>query len=107
MTGLVQSCLAALTPQAAADIALYGDHQVSVITWDRLVETCKQSSTYQLLHKTVSQGVPEDSQDWDNKIQPYFKLANPITTDIKRKTSSAQLRQVPLPVTTLLYILVS
>ena len=80
MTGLVQSCLAALTPKAAADIALYGDHQVSVITWDRLVETCKQSSTYQLLHKTVSQGVPEDSQDWDNKIQPYFKSRHGLST---------------------------
>ena len=80
LLGQVYSCLAALTPQAPAELALFGEHNVSVITWDRLVEECKQSTTYQLLHKTVSCGVPDSSKDWDNKVLPYYQTRHGLST---------------------------
>ena len=73
LLGMVFAHLAALTSHAAADIASFGAHNAVVITWDRLVEACNQSPTYQLLHSTVTQGVSESSKDWDTKLQPYYR----------------------------------
>ena len=72
---------------------------MSVITWDRLVENCKQSPIYQLLHQTVSQGVPEDSQVWDLKIISYHKSRHglstigPVVMHYDRPVIPASLRQ--------------
>ena len=48
--GQAYASLAGLTPQASADIALFGGHNVEVITWGRLSNVCKKPPTYQLLH---------------------------------------------------------
>ena len=80
LLGQAYASLAGLTPQASADIALFGGHNVEVLTWDRLVDTCKQSTTYQLLHQTVQSGLSESIQDWDMKLQPYFKVRHGLST---------------------------
>ena len=80
LLGQVISHLAGLTPLAEADIASFGAHNVSVITWDRLVEQCKQSSTYQLLHNAVTQGLPDSSKEWDSRLLPYHRSRHGLST---------------------------
>ena len=80
LLGQVISYLAGLTPMAEESIASFGAHNVSVITWDRLVEECKQSPTYQLLHSAVDRGIPDSCQEWDSRLLPYHRSRKGLST---------------------------
>ena len=57
----------------------YND-EVEALTWERLEAGCLASPQYRLLHKTVQQGVPENSKDWDLQLQPYFRHRQYLST---------------------------
>ena len=80
LLGQVISYLAGLTPMAEESIASFGAHNVSVITWKRLVEECKQSPTYQLLHSAVDRGIPDSCQEWDSRLLPYHRSRKGLST---------------------------
>ena len=80
LLGKVYAHLAAITPQAMADIALFGAHNVEVVTMDRLEEACRQSNIYNLLHQSVEQGVPDSIQAWDLQLKPYFWSRHGLST---------------------------
>jgi hypothetical protein len=80
LLGKVYAHLAAITPMASADIALFGAHNVEVLTWDRLEEVCKHSQIYRLLHQTVQRGVSDSIQDWDLQLKPYFQSRHSLST---------------------------
>ena len=80
LLGKVYAHLAAITPLASADIALFGAHNVEVLTWDRLEEVCKHSQIYRLLHQTVQRGVSDSIQDWDLQVKPYFQSRHGLST---------------------------
>ena len=54
--------------------------EVESITWERLEASCLASNQYRLLHATVTQGVSENSQDWDVQLQPYFRHRQALST---------------------------
>ena len=70
LMGKVYAHLAAITHSS----------DVEVVTWDRLSAACSSSSQYQLLHKTVQQGVPDSSQDWDLQIREFYRHRQSLTT---------------------------
>ena len=80
LMGRVYASLASLTPYAAADLAFYGADSVEVLTWERLEECCRNSDTYQQLHKFVESGVSDVSADWDQKLKPYFQHRHSLST---------------------------
>ena len=47
---------------------------------EKLEAACQVSSQYQLLHKTVNQGVSNNSQDWDMQIKDYFVHRHALST---------------------------
>ena len=64
-----------------ADIAaITNNTDVEAITWEKLEAACQVSSQYQLLHKTVNQGVSNNSQDWDMQIKDYFVHRHALST---------------------------
>ena len=60
--------------------ALLSNDSVEALTWPRLESACVQCPTYQLLHQLVSQGVPENSSAWDERIKPYFSHRHSLST---------------------------
>ena len=43
---------------------------IAILSWERLEAACRSSPVYQLLHITISGGVPENIVDWDDHIKP-------------------------------------
>ena len=70
MVGMVMANIAAIT----------NNTDVEAITWEKLEAACQVSPQYQLLHKTVSQGVSNISQDWDFLLKEYFIHRHALTT---------------------------
>ena len=60
--------------------ALLSNSSVEVLTWTKLEAACQQCPTYQLLHQTISQGVPEDSRAWDLRIKPFHHHRHSLST---------------------------
>ena len=60
--------------------ALLSNDSVEALTWPRMESACVQCPTYQLLHQLVSQGVPENSSAWDERIKPYFSHRHSLST---------------------------
>ena len=64
-----------------ADIAAITNNiDVEAITWEKLEAACQVSSQYKLLHQTISQGVSNNSQDWDMQLREYFIHRHALST---------------------------
>ena len=60
--------------------ALVSNDTVEVLTWSRLEASCQQCPTYTILHQTVRQGVPDQSDAWDERIKPFFQHRHSLST---------------------------
>ena len=57
----------------------HGD-EVEALTWERLEAACLATPEYKLLHRTVQQGISNNSKDWDLQIQPFFRHRTSLST---------------------------
>ena len=53
---------------------------MQAVTWTMLEAACLACHEYQLLHRLIEQGVPEERKDWDNMILPFHRHRHLITT---------------------------
>ena len=45
-----------------------------------LEAACRLCKEYQLLNQLITQGIPEDSAEWDKSLLPYYKHRHMLTT---------------------------
>ena len=76
ITGTAVASLAALNHAGGAhscSLCPVTSSDIAILSWERLEAACRSSPVYQLLHTTISQGVPENLADWDDQVKPYHK----------------------------------
>ena len=60
--------------------AISADTDTDIISWSRLETACAADEEYRLLHQTISNGVSDDKDSWDQKIQDFYPHRHSLIT---------------------------
>lgn len=106
LTGTAMASLAALNHgpyytngNHSCSLCAVTHSDIAILSWERLEAACRSSPVYQLLHNTISGGVPDDISDWDDQIKPYHKhrhalvVSGPVVLLYDRPVIPHSLRQ--------------
>ena len=66
-------------PVEQALMAAVSTTPVQAVTWSMLESACQSCPEYRLLHNMVMQGPPEQSQDWDTLLLPFYRHRHLLT----------------------------
>ena len=80
ITGVAMSNLQHFNYSSNQLVAAIATPDLQAVTWEVLEAACRSCSDYQLLHQMIERGLPEHSRDWEQRLLPYYKHRNLLTT---------------------------
>ena len=80
ITGVAMSRLELFNSPQEYVLANVTAPSLQAVTWDMLQTACHSCPEYQLLHDQITQGLPESSRDWDQKLLPYYRHKQLLST---------------------------